>query len=586
MASSLDQITNQELIKLKRYIEYDDLEHIVITARKIKIDSKCEFLGNMCESIALIKQEKYNSVIENIKNTKFEIEMEDILMYCHYMIENYDKIISKYSVLLNLNSFQKNVLFQSLFQIGLYDKAISLTSNEFNKFSCEAALNLWGENKNRMPLSELNAEQEESDDWVQNLYNMSCYLLGIYQYKEALAILTKIRNHVESNIHDFKEMSEKIQLNYNYCIFKGGLSQNEKNSNISYKVLSDRMRAIYANNYLATEKNISWFDQKKKLRLIDQCLSCIKFPHHQLKILLFNEFLIYYNSNKVDECQNIKTKYENLFSEPTDIYSILMHFYVQYRNKSLTEPLQLILEKQILNEKSSTSLLIYMTLFEIHKQKENYSICLSLLKTITQNYDFPILIAFTFNFIKEKFSMQDALEYLKNSVEQQINKNIIHTSLLYILTILFTRCKDFKSGNFYINKLKSIHESEPRILALIKLYDYIDISSSSSYLGLSPSDINIDNEKVNQIEISLSFYRLSSKKKEFNPSINKNDTKPKKKKRNPKLPTNYDPLILPNPERWLPKYERTGYKPKKKDKIKKGSHQGATNTVNKYFFSN
>uniref|UniRef100_A0A6G3MJQ8 Signal recognition particle subunit SRP72 (Trinotate prediction) n=1 Tax=Henneguya salminicola TaxID=69463 RepID=A0A6G3MJQ8_HENSL len=131
-----------------------------------------------------------------------------------------------------------------------------------------------------------------------------------------------------------------------------------------------------------------------------------------------------------------------------------------------------------------------------------------------------------------------------------------------------------------------IHESEPRILALIKLYDYIDISSSSSYLGLSPSDINIDNEKVNQIETSLSFYRLSSKKKEFNPSINKNDTKPKKKKRNPKLPTNYDPLILPNPERWLPKYERTGYKPKKKDKIKKGSHQGATNTVNKYFFSN
>ncbi|GAV06975.1 hypothetical protein RvY_16879 [Ramazzottius varieornatus] len=41
--------------------------------------------------------------------------------------------------------------------------------------------------------------------------------------------------------------------------------------------------------------------------------------------------------------------------------------------------------------------------------------------------------------------------------------------------------------------------------------------------------------------------------------------KKKRKKRKPRLPKNYDPNVKPDPERWLPKYERSNYK-KKKDK--------------------
>ena len=54
-------------------------------------------------------------------------------------------------------------------------------------------------------------------------------------------------------------------------------------------------------------------------------------------------------------------------------------------------------------------------------------------------------------------------------------------------------------------------------------------------------------------------------------------TKTKKKKKNRKkiLPKNYDPNEQPDPERWLPKYERSNYR-KKKDKkgVGKGT-QGA-----------
>lgn len=58
--------------------------------------------------------------------------------------------------------------------------------------------------------------------------------------------------------------------------------------------------------------------------------------------------------------------------------------------------------------------------------------------------------------------------------------------------------------------------------------------------------------------------------------------KKRKKKRKIILPKNFNPEVLPNPERWLPRHERTGYR-KKKDRrynketgIGKGT-QGSSN---------
>jgi len=52
-----------------------------------------------------------------------------------------------------------------------------------------------------------------------------------------------------------------------------------------------------------------------------------------------------------------------------------------------------------------------------------------------------------------------------------------------------------------------------------------------------------------------------------------------KRKRKGKLPKNYDPNVPPDPERWLPRHERTGYR-KKKDRrnkdIGKGTQGAAT----------
>lgn len=52
----------------------------------------------------------------------------------------------------------------------------------------------------------------------------------------------------------------------------------------------------------------------------------------------------------------------------------------------------------------------------------------------------------------------------------------------------------------------------------------------------------------------------------------------KHKKSKGKLPKNYDPNISPDPERWLPKYERTGYR-KKRDRRAKDVIKGSQGTA-------
>merc|ERR1712130_974551 len=51
------------------------------------------------------------------------------------------------------------------------------------------------------------------------------------------------------------------------------------------------------------------------------------------------------------------------------------------------------------------------------------------------------------------------------------------------------------------------------------------------------------------------------------------ERKKNKKKKKKRLPKNYNPNVAPDPERWLPRTQRSTYK-KKKKKVMRGGHQG------------
>ncbi len=102
---------------------------------------------------------------------------------------------------------------------------------------------------------------------------------------------------------------------------------------------------------------------------------------------------------------------------------------------------------------------------------------------------------------------------------------------------------------------------------------------------------SIDVEQLETSNWSLGAKYVKKTTKADTPTGNTNDSKDKKKKRKKKkkLPKNYDPKAEVDPERWLPRYERSTFK-KKKDKrgaqgVGKGT-QGAVGDMYATYFDN
>lgn len=88
---------------------------------------------------------------------------------------------------------------------------------------------------------------------------------------------------------------------------------------------------------------------------------------------------------------------------------------------------------------------------------------------------------------------------------------------------------------------------------------------------LPKPDLITDSNILRQLEQD---YQSMTKKLGENVQTTEISKKIKKKKKT-KLPKNYDPNVIPDPERWLPKYERKGYKKMKKHKKNIRVTQGA-----------
>lgn len=141
----------------------------------------------------------------------------------------------------------------------------------------------------------------------------------------------------------------------------------------------------------------------------------------------------------------------------------------------------------------------------------------------------------------------------------------------------------FDNGNY--------EESSKYFLQLIKLDNancslYIpklvislskfDPSAAAKYADSIPdisfSNEEIDIEKLENISAHRSNNRDSKQDIESNTDKVVERKKKKKKKKKKRLPKNYNPNVAPDPERWLPRNQRSTFK-KRKNKMK-GRHQG------------
>ncbi|CAG8829083.1 26036_t:CDS:2, partial [Racocetra persica] len=108
------------------------------------------------------------------------------------------------------------------------------------------------------------------------------------------------------------------------------------------------------------------------------------------------------------------------------------------------------------------------------------------------------------------------------------------------------------------------------LAGLVASYSQYDVNLAEKYESSLP-DISTSMEiDVESLEKVVPGVKKSYIKKADTKTMEKQTkaTPKKKKKRKPLLPKNYDPAVPPDPERWLPKRDRSSYK-----KLRKGKQQ-------------
>lgn len=113
-------------------------------------------------------------------------------------------------------------------------------------------------------------------------------------------------------------------------------------------------------------------------------------------------------------------------------------------------------------------------------------------------------------------------------------------------------------------------------------YDPLKAQEASKKLPALDSITNIAEidalEATNWMMNTKAVKKTATTRADQSPSTPGTDSqrvrKRRTRKRKGKLPKNYNPEVQPDPERWLPKYERTGYR-KKRDKRAKDIIKGS-----------
>jgi len=137
---------------------------------------------------------------------------------------------------------------------------------------------------------------------------------------------------------------------------------------------------------------------------------------------------------------------------------------------------------------------------------------------------------------------------------------------------------DYEGASSYFEQLIELDRSNAQayIPKLVIAKSHVDPAAAARFAeslpDVPPSEETIDVEQLENVSYRSTKESKTAAEEETTEAkaVERKKNKKKKKKR---LPKNYNPNVAPDPERWLPRMQRSTYK-KKKKKVMRGGHQG------------
>ncbi|BES96309.1 unnamed protein product [Nesidiocoris tenuis] len=593
---------------LQKFGQISDYERILKTANKLLHSFPDDALAFHFRIVSLIQLSKFDDVLlafGKYANLTKGLEFEKA--YALYRLNKIEEALKVLDSVENPELKHDELRAQVLYRLERFDECFNLyrdvikqTSDDFDEerqtnLSAIIVNSLISGKQIDMPAFEV--------DTYEILYNIACYHMGKGQYAEAEKKLKEAEKVCRESFdedappEEIEDEVSIIRLQMACCYHFQGRDREALSiytSILKRKPTDLGVVAVANNNSIAINRDQNLFDSKKKMKNILSDSVQVKLTSEQKKVIAVNNCLLNIFTNQGDQAMaNID---ELVKKQPaTEESAMLMKAAILSRESKNAEAIKLM--DDYAKKKPNSKLKMKLAIVQLQLSEGKVSDACKTLESLGDDMFKPAIISALVSMYMETGSPKEASRVLEKAVSwNRKNKSTSAGDL----SALWRHAADLhlRSGQPEIaaaslEELLKINPNDTVTLAqLIIAYAQFDPKKANELSEKLPHLVdfspNLDTDALESSSWMMGL-KVIKKAAKTDPSpgtpLVDNKTKPKNKKKKKRLPKNYNPNVDPDPERWLPKHERSTFR-KKKDRrnkdIGKGTQGAATGVQDQY----
>ncbi|CAH0562321.1 unnamed protein product [Brassicogethes aeneus] len=603
-----------QYVELNKFSQNGEHERALKAANKILGVAPQEFLAFHCKIVCMIELQKFDDAITLLnKNPQWVTDLVFEKAYCFYRVNKHNEaleIIEQYDEVSDLRI--KELKAQILYRIekfteaaNLYQEIIKNTNDDYEeeRHTNLSAVSVYLENSESRDFDDL------GDGTYELCYNKACLLIENDNFAEAEKKLRQCEKLCRESLEEDESTEDEIDLELAliriqlaYVYQKQGRVKEAQQiyvSNLKLKIEDIALVAVASNNAVCINKDQNLFDSKKKMKTAMNENLQFKLPSKQRKFIALNNAILNYYINQSDQCEKCCKQIESTWPE-LSLHTTVLSALTLVKSEKYDAAIK-VLEGYSAKASKSDALFTKLCIAQLYLiQGEKLKAC-KVLENLGENSYRPAIVGSLTTLYLGLGDEETALKVFEKTVDWYKKNKIKDVDL----SSLWRQAADFHIKNGHpqvaansLEELLTANKDDKRIVAqLILACSQFDKNRATTLSKQLPSikelSVGVDLENLQIITSSAVANAKKSPgvRQDSNPGTPKTDEtvkKAKKRKSRKNKLKNYDSNSAPDPERWLPKYERSGYRKKRDRRTKdviKGSQGTASGQAEQYDFS-
>ncbi|XP_022856184.1 signal recognition particle subunit SRP72-like [Olea europaea var. sylvestris] len=598
LAAAAPAVAIEDLFaSLNRHIERSEFDQAVKISDQVLSIAPGDEDAIRCKIVALIKNDSVDKALSAIEqySNKSWIDFVFFKAYCLYRKNKLDEALE------SLKGQEKNsamMLLESqiLFRLGKMDASVDiyqeLQKSKIESLEINVVASLVSAGRASDVQVAMDSLRVKPTSSFELAYNTACSLIERNKYKDAEQLLLSARRIGQESLMEENLANDEIeielapiavQLAYVHHILGNTQEAFESYTNVIKRNLADESSlAVATNNIIALKGPKDVADGLRKLdKLIEkgdgpQTFQLargldLKLARKQREAIFVNRLLLLLHSNKMDQARELAFALPSMF--PDSVMPPLLQAAVHVRENKANKAEEIL--GHFADKFPDESKVFLLARAQVAASAGHLQIAAEYLLKISDIQHKPATVA-TIVSLKERVGdiegadgvFDAAIQWWSNSMTEDNKLDIIMEEAA---SFKLRHGRKDEAARLYEELVKS-RGSIGALVGLIQTTAHTNIEKAETYVkqlkplpGLKAVDVgslektsgakHVENDST--ASITEAFEAKSKEKVK------------KKRKRKPKYPKGFDPANPgppPDPERWLPKRERSSFRPKRKDK--------------------